>query len=293
MADWYPNKLRFKNIDSEKIDEIKKFIYGNITPYYFNAIQKSIKVFIAGYVGILKPIEPVEFPACFELVNNGIGESTESNIEYTTWLKIIKTNPPLDQQQSEIIENLCSSIISKLVNYNNLTETQKEKILYLLNKKAYDWLGVNHVKNNEVGLYYDNLGIVNSENSNQFDMRLIIPTFILQEIKGFNGELLDIESNYDLFMRQYGVKWPRGFNTTITTFTEVDTLKENLIIDFYTPNGNPHIEVLVELSKKYYCKFKYTSSRPNGLFYERVIIDNGKVISKRTVVKNITKLKSD
>lgn len=75
MSEWCHNRLEITG-KSVCIDVMLQWIKGTDVPRHRHAVQQSIKLFLAGAAGILKPVRTTSYPPCQGLVRAGTGLST-------------------------------------------------------------------------------------------------------------------------------------------------------------------------------------------------------------------------
>jgi hypothetical protein len=81
MFEWCKNHLEITG-RSVFIDIMLQWVIGAEAPLYRQAIQQSIRLFLAGAGGLLKPIKRVEYPPFLGLVAHGTGTSIAQNLAF-------------------------------------------------------------------------------------------------------------------------------------------------------------------------------------------------------------------
>lgn len=248
MPNWCANRAEIY-CPSIHTEDIVKFAKGEIDPYLSRSIQASIKLFIAGYAGILKPVGSARYSPFPDLLKHGVGEVNDCNSAFHDWLHLLQANSDLTKETCEQILNLYAKTGLPDLAWDQLSEDQQACVAELLDRKHHDWLGFDWGKTRSHEDMWKSLNET-SGTASPFDMRYLIPTQLAPEINGFNGKLLkDIISTYDLYLHLYDVKWPVGHSIGIEEASE-----SLVIVDFDTPWGPPAQEVFRRLSALYQCR---------------------------------------
>lgn len=248
MPNWCANRAEIY-CPSIHTEDIFRFAKGETDPYLSRAIQASIKLFIAGYAGILKPVSPARYSPFPDLLQHGIGEMNERNSAFHDWLHLLQANSDLTKETCEQILNLYAKTGLPDLAWDQLSEVQQASVAELLDRKHHDWIGFDWGKPRTHEDMWQSL-TETSDTASPFDMRYLIPTQLAPEINGFNGKLLkDIIPTYDLYLHLYDVKWPVGHRINIEEVSE-----SLVIVDFDTPWGPPTQEVFRRLSALYPCR---------------------------------------
>lgn len=271
MPNWCSNRVEISCSSIHK-EAIVNFAKGAIDPYFSKAVLASIKLFLAGCAGILKPVDPVDYRPYPDLLKHGIGETTERNIAYQEWLELLIAN-------SELTEDTCARIISvyektglPAIDWRMLNAEQQAAIGALLDQKHFDWLEFRMEPVTHEALWKELS--VTPDQCRPFDMRYLIPSRLACEINGFNGKLLDgVTNSYDLYCHLYGVKWPVGYSIS------VEEANENLlIVDFDTPWAPPDVEVFKRLSDLYQCRIDHYYSELGACYCGHSEYQKGKIV---------------
>lgn len=78
MSEWCTNRLEFSG-KSVCIDILLEWVTGAEVPRYRHAVQQSIRLFLAGCAGILKPTSTTEYRPYPPLIPLGTGPASSPN----------------------------------------------------------------------------------------------------------------------------------------------------------------------------------------------------------------------
>lgn len=131
--------------------------------------------------------------------------------------------------------------------WDTLSEPEQSVIRQLYQQKSCDW--GDSFRPAPVDEWWDSLCDVGSAvpAADPMDFRDVLPTRLDIEVNAFNGGLLTgIPSSYDHYLKQYGCKWPVGYEANICFAGE-----NTLTVDFDTPWSPVGEDVVAVLSKLY------------------------------------------
>ena len=210
-------------------------------PVHEQAVRQSIRLFIAGSAGLLRPVHPVSYQPYPELTRHGTGQNTEPNRAFTDWLQLLAQNACLDQACCHQINQLYRNSGLSMLQLQDVPVTERAVMMQLLKKKGHDWGNGCLPSASEEALW----GQLEAEPAGRvMDLMWLRPTSLAVEINGFNGGLLDgVESAYNYYLRAYGTKWPCGYDAEITNSEGC------LTIDFDTPWSPPEECLMASLSE--------------------------------------------
>ena len=233
-----------KNISHELVNAAN-LISGEIYPYFEEAIAQSIKLFVAGCAGVLKPVRELHFLPYPQLVSHGIGEKSLRNEVYTKWLELFIANTELDEQTCKQIKDLYAQTGLAVARFESFTADEQVIINSLFAQKGHDWLAA--IPENKGDLHYWwKLDAVFM--AKPFDMRFILPTKLIPEINGYGAGLFVHSTCYHLYLERYGVKSPVVWEILM------DDHSDNFIRVHFDTAWNPISQGIVEaLSQKYRC----------------------------------------
>ena len=250
MPNWCANRLEI-NGPVSPMQKVKALMCGEIEPLYQAAIQQSIKLFVAGCAGILKPTAWKPYTLYPDLLLHGRGEPVQANQAFTQWLDLFNSNVELDADNVKLIAELYARTGLSTLSWESLSVEQQQAVQTLWNKKYFDWSKGELCARKAPAQWWQELD--EPSPGIQFDMRLIVPTKLAVEINGFNGELLPgIHSAYDFYIDTYGVKWPVAYDFKLLDESE-HTDRASLTVEFDTPWSPPDNAVLLALSERYQC----------------------------------------
>lgn len=286
MPNWCANRLYISG-SHEQISDVKKLMKGELYPLYQEAIKKSIKFFIAGCAGIVKPIQTIEqdvtllFNKSNALIPYELGEVNYANQAFTQWLNLLKTDPSLTKEVSEKVIALYQQSGLAGTSLEAISLEQLAVINQLFETQQFDWLGSLKYDPKNIGAYWQQFDEKPTE-CIEFDMRLVIAPKLIPEIVGYNGHLMGDTigqlSSYQSYNTLYGIKWPYGaflhleeLTPNVITNQSVDStdnsllepsnmdsaIQESILVDFDTPWCQPNKSVLEALSKQYQCTIEH------------------------------------
>lgn len=296
MPNWCANRLYIKG-SINNIAEVKKLMMGEVSPYYVEAIRKSIKFFIAAEAGIVKEVSETEQ----KLIASE--QSHDANSAFTEWLNLFKTNVSLTEEISAKIVSFYQQSGLATCQLNSLTPDQIRKIHSIFEKQCFDWFGDLGYDPKAIEKYWANLDEPSPTTSARFDMLLLIAPRLAPEIIGFNGhyfpQYADRMTSYSDYVDLYGVKWPSGAQLYMTDISseglpanpasvqelllprpeEPSSVNNRFImVDFDTPWSQPKRAVFEALSKKYQCSFAHFYSEAGVAFCGYDIYVDGQLV---------------
>jgi hypothetical protein len=259
MPNWCANRVEI-HCPPIHTKDIVRFAKGEIDPYLSKTIKASIKLFIAGCAGLLKPVRPIQYSPFPDLLRHGVGEVNDCNSAFHDWLHFLQANSDLTKETCEQILTLYAKTGLSDLAWNQLSEVQQACVAELFKRKNDDWFGFVLGKPPSDEGMWQSLNEI-PDKAIPFDMRYLIATQLAAEINGFNGKLFaGIIATYDLYIQLYDVKWPVGESINVQERGE-----GLVIVDFDTPWGPPAQEVFQRLSGLYQCRIlHYFSERGMG-----------------------------
>lgn len=245
MPNWCANRIEM-TAPADVLSEIETWSLGGVSPHYEQAVRHSIRLFIAGVTGRLRPHAECHYAPYPALTRHGAGEDNPVSRAYSDWLLLLQENARLDESCCEIIERCYVACGLAGLKWGQLSSSEQAIAGELLSQKSHDW-GDGGWKPVSHAEFFDGLDVARA--GQRMDLRLLIPTRMATEINGFNGGLLTgVTRSYDLYVDCYGTKWPSD--------NRADVRRENgvLIIDFDTAWSPPAEEVLMALSRRWSCE---------------------------------------
>ncbi|RUS67428.1 hypothetical protein CUZ56_01373 [Saezia sanguinis] len=301
MPNWCANNLKIHG-SLEQIAEIKKLMNGEVCPYYFNAVNRSIKFFIVGIAGIAQIIpselmlEDNTFDAIsstFMVLHSHI-TPTPMNIAFTQWFNLLRTNPDLSYENSTRIIQLYEQSGLTSFSLDILAPEQKQVIHEIMAAQSYDWLGVFGYAPDKLNECWEKLDETKTS-TQPFDMRQLIAPKLIPELVGFNGHWFDkvftnSKTSYHEYIDTYGVKWPSGSDLHLEdlsdkTATGIALITSNQIshtisVDFDTPWAPPNQAVFMALSAKFQCHVIHYFCEQGANFCGRHEYKSGELIDE-------------
>lgn len=258
MPNWCANRLEIVG-PSTQIQEVQALMTGALYPHHKEAINLSIKMFVAGCVGILKPTSPVACERFPELTGHGIGTPGAASQAFSEWLALFNDDLELTDENARLIVAIYARTGLATLAWEALLPEQQLDIQALHNQQRRDWALSSAI----TGEWWSQLD--EKPQAMPFDMRQLVPTRLSAEINGFNGGLLFVTTSAcELYLDLYGIKWPRAYESQMEEgMTTAD--QASLQFDFDTPWGSPDSIVLKTLSERYQCSvIHYFSERGEG-----------------------------
>ncbi|WP_299021251.1 DUF1281 domain-containing protein [uncultured Photobacterium sp.] len=206
MPNWCNNKLIITG-DEKHLDYIENVINGTIQSYQKAARDMSIKIFIAGVIGILKPTKVCKFDPYPALVSNGGGEDNTANQAFQQWIDMLNANAELNTDNVFTIYQLYLQTGISSLKYDDLTDNQKQRCEAIFAEKKFDWTG--SFGSADCSNWFDTEIEWKGEGCDgHLDIDLIVPPSVLVELNGFNGKFLKgVSSGYDDAVNRCGTKW--------------------------------------------------------------------------------------
>lgn len=268
MPNWCANRVMV-NGAHEAVSAVTALMQGECIPYYEKAISQSIKLFVAGCAGVLRTTHDACYAPYIALTSRGKGESTTENQAFTAWLKMLEDNVALTKTVCAQINALYTQAQLTSLAWSSLSKAEQGVIADLFKHKGCDWVN-SYFSPQSAGVLWHSLG--QDGEGKPFDMLLIEPTRIACEINGFNGKLLSgVESAYDFYLRNHGVKWPTGASMSVDSGTNWMTA------DFDTPWSPPEGDLFRQLSARHDCLITHYYSESGSDFCGYAVYDRGEM----------------
>lgn len=244
MPNWCANRIEIV-APACKLTEVEAWANGTMFPYHQRAIQQSIRLFLTGVAGRLKPAGVMHYAAYPALTAHGAGIDTPATRAFGEWLTLLQQDALLDEETSATIDRYYRLCGMAALKWDMLTVEEQGVMEAIIRTKRNDWAraGLYGLASDEM---FDALDA--EQDGETFDLRLIRPTQLACEINGFNGRLLEgVRSTYSFYVDHYGTKWPSGISVKIS--------RENhwLCLDVDTAWAPPEEHVLEALSARWEC----------------------------------------
>lgn len=247
MPNWCANRIEITAPLSLQGD-IEAWISGTLFPFHKRAIQQSLRMFIAGVAGRLKPAVEVDYPAYPELVSNGSEESLAGRA-FSEWIEMLKADIPLSEENCETIDRCYRACGLEELKWESLTLTEKTRVEGMIRAKSHDWGGYYMRGGSPEDIFN---GLCEEPEGDTLDLRMLLPTRLAAEINGFNGKLLEgVSSTFHFYSFQYGTKWPAANRYEIWAGEGI------LQIDTDTAWAPPEESVMEALSARWNCTVKH------------------------------------
>ncbi len=260
MFEWCKNRLEITG-RSVFIDVMQQWVTGQEVPQYRHAVQQSIRLFLAGAAGILKPVKPMEYRPFPGLVSHGTGSAVAQNQAFQYWLELLQQDPQLNAEVIRQIDRIYLQSGIASVKWESIPVDARQIMTQLMVRQYADWFGVAnwsyYIDGSEC---WERLGIM-PERACNCDMLMVIPSRLGAELNG-NGRLLaGTMTTGNLYNQLYGTEWPSGHNV-LWYRDRINSLR----LEFDTPSYPPSSEVMGELSAVFDCEIRHWYQEPvNGI----------------------------
>ncbi|EDV0069680.1 DUF1281 domain-containing protein [Salmonella enterica subsp. enterica] len=244
MPNWCANRLFFR-AEPGNITDIRHLLRGSLSPFYQQAVQEGIHLFVAGCAGLLQPVDDFHYAPYPVLTQAGRGIVSPENLAFTRWLGMLQSGVELDEKNCRTLHEIWLQSGIGERRWESLSGDAQAAVGLLYDRKHFDWNGLWH--KTDTPAWWNRL-CDNPEpvTGNSLDMRLLLPARLDTEINGFNGGLLEnIPSSYYWYLERYGTKWPQGYDLNISA-CGADFIQA----DFDTPWSPPCVAVMEELSRR-------------------------------------------
>lgn len=244
MPNWCANRIQFM-APACQLAGIEAWANGTLFPYHKRAINQSIRLFIAGVAGRLKPGAVTHYAPYPALTAHGYGDDTAASRAFGEWLTLLQANVWLDEETCATIDRCYQACGLAALMWDDLTAGEQAAVSGVMRQKRHDWGGTWLRPVSDAAVFN---GADAEPEGEAFDLRLIVPTRLACEINGFNGGLLTgVLSTYHFYIDYYGTKWPSNCNP------EVMREHGGLYIDVDTAWSPPSERVLEALSARWGC----------------------------------------
>ncbi|WP_075339278.1 DUF1281 domain-containing protein [Yersinia enterocolitica] len=260
MFEWCKNRLEVTG-RSVFVDIMQQWATGEEAPLYRHAIQQSIRLFLAGCAGLLKPTKSMEYSPFPGLVSHGLGSAVASNLAFQHWLDLLLKDAVLDGDTIRQVDRIYLQSGIASVKWETIPEGARQIMTQLMARQYPDWFGVacwsSHINGADC---WEKLGIM-QEHACHCDMQMIIPTYLATELNGNSPLLAGISTTHSLYSHLYGMMWPSGHNV-IWQRSRINSLR----LDFDSPSYPPSGELMGELSAVFDCEIRHWYQEPvNGI----------------------------
>lgn len=190
------NYVNISDVTADNMNKLLDAIKGEEYAYYVEALNKSIKLLIAGYVGILKLYKRVEpRPFLFfvdhfnvPVITSQKGEKSAANIAFTKFFEMLDPHLALTKDKAALIVKYHRQTNISSVNWASLSEYQRNLLRKLFLYKGNDWFGYTVNETSNFAAMWQSLDSA-TVNLRSFDMRYFGPSFLLTEINGYQRPL--------------------------------------------------------------------------------------------------------
>ena len=260
MFEWCKNRLEITG-RSVFVDVMLNWVTGQETPQYRHAVQQSMKLFLAGAAGLLKPVKNVEYLPFPGLVSHGNGPAIAQNLAFQHFLELLQKDVVLNQDTVRQIDRIYLQSGIASVKWENIPVEARQAMTQLMIRQYADWFGVaNWSYNIDGGECWELIGRM-PEHACSCDMLMVIPSRLGTELNG-NGRLLTgLSTTASLYSRIHGMEWPSGQNV----LWQRDSIN-SLRLGFDSPSYPPSGELMGELSAVFDCEIRHWYQEPvNGI----------------------------
>ncbi|WNK42605.1 DUF1281 domain-containing protein [Pantoea agglomerans] len=256
MSDWCHNRLEITG-KSALISIMEEWISGEAVPLYRHAVMRSIKLFLAGCGGLLRPVKTESFPPFPGLMQSGTGQGTPANLAFDQWLGLLRNDVPLDGQNLRKIERLYHQSGIDAIRWDSIPDVSRRHIARLIEERYADWFGIaTFSREIDPGQCWERLSQL-PDRAQPCDMLQIIPSRLAAELNGSGGLLSGTSTSFSLYCRQYGMEWPAGHNVSWER-DGVSSIKLAFDSTWFPPAG----EVIAALSSIFDCEIRHWYSEP-------------------------------
>ncbi|MGL4859118.1 MAG: DUF1281 domain-containing protein [Enterobacteriaceae bacterium] len=251
MAEWCFNHVELTG-KSVCLDVAEQWICGDNAPRYRHALQQSMRLFLAGCAGLLKPVKSTQYEPYPALIPTGTGSSNAQNQAFEQWLGLLKSDAVLSSANIRQIEKLYHQSGLGPLKWENLTEVARGMMEPLIRERYVDWFGIAGASSvMDAGACWDRLAVF-AEMTSACDMLMVLPTKLATELNGDSGFLQGVPVVSHFYSQRYGIVWPFGQN--------MDWFRESsgaLALQFDTPWNPPSGDVMGALSVLFDCQVRH------------------------------------
>lgn len=277
MSDWCRNHFEITG-KSPLLAVAEEWIKGETEPLYRHAVMQSIKIFLAGYSGLLRPVKTASFSPFPELIKLGVGQNTLANQAYEQWLEYLKKDVPLDGHHIRLINRVYHQSGIGAIKWESIPELSRRHIGRLMEDRYADWFGVASLSRDiDFALCWEKLGQF-PERSQPCDLLQIIPSRLAAEINGSGGLLAGMSTATSLYCRLYGMEWPAGHNVRFQR-EGINSIKLSFDSPWFPPSG----ESVAALSAMFDCEVRHWYSEPAHELEGFDCYDRGQLVSSGEV----------
>ncbi|MGQ3665352.1 DUF1281 domain-containing protein [Citrobacter braakii] len=191
MPNWCANRVELSGADVA-LAPLHALLSGETAPAYACAIRQSIRLFLAGCGGLLRPVSREYYPPFPALVQYGTGADSMENRAFTQWLGLLKEGVTLDALACAQIAVLYQASGLSGVAWAAIAEPAQAVMAELLRRNGHDW-GNDYLSPQTPADFWHELDI--PPRGRVMDLMLLIPTRLDVELNGFNGKLLSAQSS--------------------------------------------------------------------------------------------------
>ena len=251
MPDWCHNRLEITG-KSALISIMEEWISGEEVPLYRHAVMRSIKLFLAGCGGLLRPVKTESFPPFPALMQSGTGQGTPANLAFDQWLSLLRNDVPLNGEHLRKIERLYHQSGIDAIRWDSIPDISRRHIARLIEERYADWFGIATLSQEiDPGQCWERLSQL-PDRAQSCDMLQIIPSQLAAELNGSGGLLSGMSTSFSLYCRQYGMEWPAGHNVSWER-DGVSSIKLAFDSTWFPPAG----EVIAALSTIFDCEIRH------------------------------------
>ncbi|CBJ80594.1 conserved hypothetical protein api92 [Xenorhabdus bovienii SS-2004] len=257
MAEWCTNQLEITG-KSVCLDVMQQWVCGEEVPRYRQAVLQSLRLFLAGCAGILKPTKPQTYTPYPALVR-GTAVPTAQHLAFEQWLLLLQNNVPLNNDNIKRIDNLYRQSGLSLMSWDKVPEAARDIIARLLTRQYTDWFGmVGWSDTPDIGACWDKLNAY-PQAAQPCDMLMMMSTNLATEINGNSTLLKGIATTAQFYEEQYGLEWPFGHHVRWERRNV-----SSLTVRFDSPWAPPSPELMGELSAMFDCEIRHWYSDASG-----------------------------
>lgn len=255
----FVNVVNISKISPENLEKVQNVINGKEYLYQAEVIKKSIKLLLAGLVGLLQPVRTVEPKPYLALVSqfnvpmlgSELGKESDANAAFTEFFEMLRPDLRLTKANCDKIMALYETAGLSSILWETLFDDQQYVIRKMFYYKGIEWFDFPVTELTDFDKLWQKLDATPVSSGN-FDMRYIVPSYLLSEINGYYHPFFRHLNTYVPLDYVFSMVGPHVFNQSI-----IFDGPEEVEFRFDTiSNPAPEI-VFLKLSKLFQCKVEH------------------------------------
>ena len=143
MPNWCANRLFFR-AEPGNITDIRHLLRGSLSPFYQQAVQEGIHLFVAGCAGLLQPVDDFHYAPYPVLTQAGRGIVSPENLAFTRWLGMLQSGVELDEKNCRTLHEIWLQSGIGERRWESLSGDAQAAVGLLYDRKHFDWNGLWH-----------------------------------------------------------------------------------------------------------------------------------------------------